>query len=1244
MRRVVLVGVVVALVFGLLGVGPDAAAAAALPPPSGALICGTSGTLKFTGPIPLTPGTKTSRVSASTVSGACDASGVRGGRAPIASVKVALSGTVPAEANCAAIAQAPAVVSRPKATITLLDANARRVASVKPTALVFRVLAGTNQVTVTGNLPVGSTRAFGGGTFSFDVTATNGDLAGCAAGTNALSTITFSGASNVRIGTFVADTTPPLVAITSPAPNSSHDLRTALRMTMTGTASDAQSGIDSVDVEVDGHVVPATVDGATWTVTLLPPASGQFTLRVVAANGAGLAADKTIALNVMTVPEEQPIVIAPEAHVLTPIERAKLTMFEQDGTLQFDATPASTFAVGDIVVSEPVGTVAPHGFLQRVNEVKPLSGGEVALETQPALLTDAIYRADVDQVGTFAPPAGPSASARTSESGLFPGYPYELSGRLEFSRGAAEIRGTYDVRAILDVDIDWLTWTGPKLNRFEIGVEVPFEAEASLEIQAELSASPKKTLHTQPLGDVLFTIGVIPVWIHHQLTVGIGLEIEVSAAIGVTTAFTGTGRATLVYEHGFLRPEMRIEDFDVTEPPHFYAAVEGSLRPFFFLNDEWLLYGFAGTQFSVQPSRRWTLEKIVGEAGVEWTDEIGVVVEPSLVIKIPYFPDPTWTPVTLEFFAEVDSGTWYAPDPSIEPPTNLRATPFEAGIQLAWDPSPTPGVTYRVYRVHQDDSVDHVASASQLQAAIMNLDPEESYTFRVHALRSERDSVEFAGPVTATPLGAELIVATTSLYNGRVYVEYNDRVLAKYGAGPYLWSVESGEIPDGLTFDSNGNLSGIPTTAGTYTFTVKVTSAGETATAPLSLTIDPEPASPLPHTWQSVLGLGTTAHETLHGTDTDDAGNVYIVGYTLGRLPGSPSPSAGNHDVFVAKYEPAGARVWVRQLGSSTVDKGYAIDVDDAGNVYISGETWGALPGATYAGNLDAFVAKYDTNGIRQWVRQLGSAENDIAFAVSTDADGNVFISGETYGAIPGAPEPEPVNQDWEGFIAKYDALGMQQWVHHVGSVGDSHAREITTDTLGNAYLLVWADDVPGVPDPGSSYDDTFMLKYGPTGSRIWARALTSQTEMFGLSDIVTDDANNIYVAGTKSQSPVDGSTGGAMVARYNTAGTRQWIRTVDVGVTTSALGMATDGTYVAIGGSIYLPQTNGSQSNGVAALFDVAGNPIWVHHLQSTGYSQITDVALGAAGEVYAAGEFCFGTVQGVPDAGDCDAFLAKH
>ncbi|HEX8221900.1 MAG TPA: Ig domain-containing protein [Chloroflexia bacterium] len=79
---------------------------------------------------------------------------------------------------------------------------------------------------------------------------------------------------------------------------------------------------------------------------------------------------------------------------------------------------------------------------------------------------------------------------------------------------------------------------------------------------------------------------------------------------------------------------------------------------------------------------------------------------------------------------------------------------------------------------------------------------------------------------------------SSTLYPGTVGQAYNGGFSADGGTRPYRWSIVAGQLPPGLKLDSN-LLSGTPTTAGTFTFTVKVTdNTGQQTSRQFSLTIN----------------------------------------------------------------------------------------------------------------------------------------------------------------------------------------------------------------------------------------------------------------------------------------------------------------------------------------------------------------------------------------------------------------------
>jgi hypothetical protein len=115
-----------------------------------------------------------------------------------------------------------------------------------------------------------------------------------------------------------------------------------------------------------------------------------------------------------------------------------------------------------------------------------------------------------------------------------------------------------------------------------------------------------------------------------------------------------------------------------------------------------------------------------------------------------------------------------------------------------------------------------------------------AYTFTAHATNAAGNSPESPVSNSVTPTAA-LAITTTSLPSGRVNRPYTATVQATGGALPYTWTITSGFLPSGLTLGaSTGTISGTPTRAVTYSFTVSVSDSSTaklTASKALSITI-----------------------------------------------------------------------------------------------------------------------------------------------------------------------------------------------------------------------------------------------------------------------------------------------------------------------------------------------------------------------------------------------------------------------
>jgi len=187
----------------------------------------------------------------------------------------------------------------------------------------------------------------------------------------------------------------------------------------------------------------------------------------------------------------------------------------------------------------------------------------------------------------------------------------------------------------------------------------------------------------------------------------------------------------------------------------------------------------------------------------------------------------------------------------------------------------------------------------------------------------------------------------------------------------------------------------------------------------------------------------------------DGSGNVYVTGWSYG---------SGTYDDYATtKYYPDGDTAWVRRYnGAGNVnDQAHAIALDDKGDVYVTGRSWGNGTG------YDCVTIKYDgSEGTELWKTTYNNeAENgnECGWAITLDGSGDVYVTAESWGG----------STDYDYVTMKYDTSGNEVWVQRYNGPGNEGDRTfaIDVDDSGNVY-------VTGLSVGSGTYMDYATIKY----------------------------------------------------------------------------------------------------------------------------------------------------------------------
>ncbi len=203
------------------------------------------------------------------------------------------------------------------------------------------------------------------------------------------------------------------------------------------------------------------------------------------------------------------------------------------------------------------------------------------------------------------------------------------------------------------------------------------------------------------------------------------------------------------------------------------------------------------------------------------------------------------------------------------------------------------------------------------------------------------------------------------------------------------------------------------------------------------------------------------AQLSTRGVGTDNAGNSVIVGYygsataPTATFDGVTVTTNGIRDAFVVKYNSEGVAQWGKSIGGlKTGEQANSVAIDNQGNVYVTGiyTDTASFDGVTLNGNggAEIFIVKYSASGSLIWAKTAGGAKADEGASIALDGLGGLYISGKFDSAATFGTTNIVGFGTGDAYLAKYDVNGNFQWVRYGGGTGNDYMNAIAIDRNNN--------------------------------------------------------------------------------------------------------------------------------------------------------------------------------------------------
>ena len=323
--------------------------------------------------------------------------------------------------------------------------------------------------------------------------------------------------------------------------------------------------------------------------------------------------------------------------------------------------------------------------------------------------------------------------------------------------------------------------------------------------------------------------------------------------------------------------------------------------------------------------------------------------------------------------------------------------------------------------------------------------------------------------------------------------------------------------------------------------------------------------------------VGGNFSDALYSIITDSSNNLYIAGSTgstmnfplldMGGGAYYQSVNTGSNDGVIMKFSNTGVLNWSTLYGGAESDLFQSIALDASGNIFIAATVTsidfptfnpgnGAYFQGTNGGGLnDLAIVKFSPSGQVLWSTYYGGSATDGSNAsLTTDSDGNLFVTGDAHSTD--FPVFNPGNGAYfEGslsgtsdlYLLKFDNSGERQWATYYGGSDIEYTgfpgSAISSDLTGNIFVtgISYSADFPTQNPGGGAYyvgtstvGDVVILQFNNNGQRLWSTFGGASSRGCG----ITNDINgNVFVVGYTLNLILQNPGGGAYSQSFGGGG-----------------------------------------------------------------------------------------------------------